>query len=217
MGSIAGGAQDAVWQAIANNLKRGGRQDSVVRIAWECNLADWRHGATSSTAADYRAMFRRVATVLKATCPTLVIDWGLAIGSGLRGSNDRLAPLTELYPGDDVVDVIHGDTYDFYATQVRGGDTAGLYRTPTGVGLDDLADFARAHGKGLGLGEWGLHRAGGGDNPAFIRAVWAWCRANADRLVYESYFDEPADYIRNSLNTGQNPQAAAQYCRLVNG
>jgi hypothetical protein len=216
--SIARGQQDWVWRAVANNLKSAGRGNSVVRIAWEANLSDWRWGATTKSAPAFRAAFRRVALTLTRTAPGLVIDFGIGCGAGLPGSKLRTAPLTRLYPGDDVVDVIHCDAYDWWSTHVRGTDSTPLTRPRYGTGLADVADFARRHGRLMGVGEWGLsipaNTGGGGDNPAFVAAMHRFLVANADVVGYECYFDEPAPYLRSSLNTGQNPKAAAAYRRL---
>jgi hypothetical protein len=212
--SIARGDQDWVWRAVAKNLVSAGRGNSIVRIGWEANLPDWRWGVTASTAPKYRAAFRRVAKTMKATAPKLVIDFGIGCGPGLPGSSSRTASLTKLYPGDDVVNVVECDIYDWWSTRVRSSATPVL--TPKyGVGLQDLAKFARAHHKLVGVGEWGLSRPsngnGGGDNPAFIKAMHDFFRQNASVMAYECYFDEPADYLRSSLSTGQNPRAAAVY------
>jgi hypothetical protein len=123
-----------------------------------------------------------------------------------------------LYPGDDVVDLIHCDVYDWWATHVRGADPTPLTKPRYGTGLADVASFARRHHKLMGVGEWGLatpgNGGGGGDNPAFVTAMHRFLVANADVVAYECYFDEPASYLRSSLNTGQNPKAAAAYRRL---
>jgi hypothetical protein len=216
--SIARGDQDWVWRSVANNLKKAGRGNAVVRIAWEANLPDWRWGATTATAPAFRAAFRRVARTMKRTAPGLVIDFGIGCGPGLRGSKIRTAPLTRLYPGDDVVDLIHCDVYDWWATRVRGAKQTPLTKPRYGTGLADVASFARRHRKPMGVGEWGLatprNGGGGGDNPAFVAAMHRFLVANADVVGYECYFDEPAVYLRSSLNTGQNPKAAAAYRRL---
>jgi hypothetical protein len=218
LASIARGDQDRVWRAVAKNLLAAGRGNSIVRIGWEANLSDWRWGVSASNAASFRAAFRQVAKTLRATAPDLVIDFGIGCGPSLRGSSDRLASLSKLYPGDDVVDVISCDIYDWWTTRVRSGNANPVLKPPHGVGLADLTSFARSHGKLMGIGEWGLARQsngnGGGDNPRFIKAMADFMNNNADVLAYECYFDEPAKYLKSSLNTGQNPQAGATYKRL---
>ena len=217
--SIAQGEQDWVWRGVAQNLKDAGRGDSIIRIGWEANLPDWRWGASVDNADAFKRAFRRVAQVLQATAPDLVIDFGINCGSGLPGSSDRLASLTALYPGDDVVDIIHCDVYDWWTTKVQGSNAGPLSRPPYGVGLADLATFARRHDKLMGVGEWGLaapHNGdGGGDNPAFIEAMHRFISDNLDVFAYECYFDEPDPYIESSLTAGgQNPLAAETYRSL---
>ncbi len=214
LASVANGDQDWVWRSVAKNLKNAGRGDSVVRLAWESNLKDWRWYANSGNAEQYKAAFRRVATVLKSTAPGLKIDFGIGCGSGLAGSSDRMAPLTKLYPGDKYVDIVSCDIYDWWGTKVTGSSRDPIARPTYGPGLADLARFARQHDKGVGIGEWGLATAanggGGGDNPAFMKAMFTWMTRNVDVLAYECYFDEPASYLQSSIMS-QNGGAAAAY------
>lgn len=219
LASIARGEQDWVWRGVAKNLKAAGRGDSIVRIGWEANLPDWRWGVTAARADSFKRAFRRVAKVLRATAPGLKMDFGIGCGPGLRGSKDRTASLTKLYPGDDVVDIIHCDVYDWWSTKVTSRDRSPLTRPAHGVGLADLVTFARQRKKLVGLGEWGLaapHNGnGGGDNPHFIRAVHGFIRDNLDVFAYECYFDEPDRYLKSSLTAGgQNPRAASTYRSL---
>ncbi|MBA8793254.1 hypothetical protein FHX74_000848 [Friedmanniella endophytica] len=219
LASIARGDQDWVWRAVAANLQRAGRGNAIVRIGWEANLPDWRWGVGQSDAATYRAAFRRVATVLKAADPDLLIDFNVGCGVGMNGTDDRLAPLTQLYPGDDVTDIVSCDVYDWWTTRVTATSAAGLRKPLYGPGLDDLARFARAHHIAMGIGEWGLARAsnggGGGDNLHFIAAMFDWAKNNTDVFAYECYFDEPDSYLQSSLTSGgQNRKAAAMYRKL---
>ena len=135
--------------------------------------------------------------------PELVIDFDVACGTPLRGQSDRMDTLTKLYPGDDVVDLIGCDTYDWYHTTSK--DPAGWQLTQhpkDAVGIADVADFARAHGKGLTVPEWGLaseDEGGAADNPYFIERMREFFEANADILVMENYFNEPATSLANSI------------------
>jgi hypothetical protein len=218
--SIAAGEQDAVWRKVAHNLKAHDRGDSVVRIGWESNLKDWRWHVTASNAAEFKAAFRRIVSVMRAEAPGLSFEFGVGCGSGLDGAFGRLAPLTVAYPGDDVVDIIGCDTYDWWSTHATDDATwPNVLRAPHGPGIQDVVDFAREHRKGASFGEWGLatpsNGNGGGDNPYYIRAMFHFFSKNQDVVAFECYFDEPAPYIANSLyGTGQNPAASATYAKL---
>jgi hypothetical protein len=218
--SIAAGNQDDVWRKVAQNLTAHGRGDSIVRIGWESNLRDWRWQVTTSNAEKFKAAFRRIVNVMRVQAPGLRFEFGVNCGSGLAGSSDRLAPLTMVYPGDDVVDLIGCDIYDWWTTHATN-DTmwTNVLRAPYGPGIQDVTEFARKHRKGASFAEWGLatpsNGNGGGDNPYYIEAMFQFFSNNKDVVAFECYFDEPAPYIANSLyGTGQNPEASAAYARL---
>jgi hypothetical protein len=116
---VAAGEHDDVWRAVADTLVRNGRSDSYVRIGLEANGTWFPWGATAETAKDFVAAYRHVAEVLAQRAPELRFVFDISCGAPLRGSQDRLAPLTELYPGDDVVDVVGCDFYDAWSTKVR--------------------------------------------------------------------------------------------------
>jgi hypothetical protein len=219
--SIAAGEQDEVWRRVAQNLASNGRGNSIVRIGWESNLKDWRWQATASNAPEFKAAFRRIVEVMRAGSPSLKFEFGVGCGTGLSGASDRLAPLTAVYPGDDVVDLVGCDTYDWYDTQASSDASWGdVLLPPEGPGIEDITEFARAHGKGASFAEWGLAKRdggnnGGGDNPYYIQSMFNFFTVNSDVVVFECYFDEPASYIANSLyGTEQNPKSAATYTRL---
>ena len=217
LASIGSGAQDAVWTKIARNLQDAGRGDSIVRVGWESNLKDWRWHVTSSNAAEFKAAFRRIVTTMRAEAPNLKFEFGVGCGSGLNGSSDRLAPLTRVYPGDDVVDLVGCDTYDWLNTHPT--DAASWAKTSApdqGPGVADIVAFARAHGKGASFGEWGLaetaNGGGGGDNPFFINTMYDFFYDNRDVVAFECYFDESDSYLVSSIfGSGQNPNAAVAY------
>ena len=157
--------------------------------------------------------------VLHRIAPDLVIDFDLGCGTPLRGQTDRLDALNLLYPGDDVVDLVGCDFYDWHNT--TSPDEAGWQQSvrPTNsVGIADVADFARAHGKGATYPEWGLSSTadtGVGDNPFFIQKMHDFFEANADVLVLESYFSEPSTSLANSIwDPVQMPRSSELYAQL---
>lgn len=219
--SIADGKQDAVWRAVARNLSANGRGNSIVRVGWEANLRDWRWNVNTANAGQFKAAYRRIVQTMRREAPDLVFDFGIGCGSGLKGSTDRLAPLTLAYPGDDVVDIVGCDVYDWWTTHATSDASWGNVLHPnSGPGIQDVVTFARKHGKTASFPEWGLAKStggnnAGGDNPYFVKAMFEFFSANRSTVAYEAYFDEPDTYIRSSLfGARQNPKASAVYRRL---
>ena len=137
----------------------------------------------------------------------------------LRGQGDRLDALTKLYPGDDVVDLVGCDTYDWYHTKAFDEQSwLSSLQPADAVGIQDVANFARAHGKGLSIPEWGLaspREGGEGDNPFYLAQMRLFFVANADILVVENYFSEPTTSIANSIwEPNQNPRSSAVYVQF---
>jgi hypothetical protein len=217
--SIVAGKHDWVYEQVARDLRAAGRARSVVRIGWEAN-GDWfPWKATARSARGYIAAYRHIVAVLRTTLPDVVIDFDIACGTPLRGQQDRLDALNLLYPGDDAVDIVGCDTYDWYQTRVFDeASWEASIRPHNRVGIGDVAEFARRHGKGLSIPEWGLAsptEGGSGDNPLYLERMRSFFEANADILVLEGYFSEPATSIANSLwDPDQNPRSAETYARL---
>jgi hypothetical protein len=170
-----------------------------------------------TTTDEYKAAFRHIEAVMKAQAPKLTFWVDLNCGTILTGSSDRLAPLTQMYPGDDVVDGISMDHYNAYKLQATNEGTWARAIAPSWApGLADGVAFARAHHKGFALPEWALHGTQGpGDSPYFMQKMWDFFMANRDVLVYENYFNEPDPYIASGLfEASNNPQSAALYRKL---
>lgn len=217
---VAAGKHDAVFRKVATDLRKKGRGKAIARIGWEANGHWYPWKATAGNAADYRRAFARVATVMRKASPQIVIDFDINCGSSLAGQSNRLDSLTKLYPGDKHVDLIGCDVYDWHQT---GATNASQWRSAlqpkNAPGLADVAAFARKRGKGMSVPEWGLAKpgaGGNGDNPFYITQMRRFFEQNSDVLVVESYFNEHADYIQNSLWTEnpQNPKSAAVYRKL---
>jgi len=219
LGSIVAGTHDWVYKKVARDLVKAKRGRSIVRIGWEAN-GDWfRWAASADSATQFVAAYRHIAAVLRSVAPDLVIDFDIACGTVLRGQGDRLDALTKLYPGDDVVDLVGCDTYDWYHTKAFDEQSwLSSLQPADAVGIQDVANFARAHGKGLSVPEWGLaspREGGEGDNPFYLARMRLFFVANSDILVVENYFSEPTTSIANSIwEPDQNPRSSAVYVQL---
>ncbi len=218
--AVAAGKHDASFRKIARDLRTRGRGNSVIRIGWEANGNWMPFSVTASTAKNYKAAYRRVAQVMKKESPGLIFSFEVNCGTPLRGQTNRLDSLTRLYPGNDVVHLIGCTAYDW---DVIGANSEASWkrsiRPARAVGVADVAAFARSKGKGLAFNEWGLapkNRDGHGDNPFYLRKMKQFFTANADILVIENYFNEPAKTMLSSMWTEapQNPKSAVVYRQL---
>jgi hypothetical protein len=218
---VTSGSRDNVWTHIAQTLKDNGHGDAAVRLGWEFDIdaPGWPWVISADQADEYKAAYRHVVGVMRKVAPDLKFEFGVNCGSDLEGASDRLAPLTQVYPGDDVVDLVGCDTYNWWS--IKGSDEASFQKAmhpDSGVGIGDVVDFARQHGKGASFGEWGTavesNGDGGGDDAFYIKRMFQFFQDNKDVVAFECYFDEGDEYIANSLFNGQNPEAAAVYKQL---
>lgn len=222
---VASGKYDSVARDTANYLVRYGRGNSIIRLAWEIQIP-WYWQVNTGNVSSFKAGFRRHAQIFKSISPNFRIVYEVNAGNGLDGNASSSGVLSVPYPGDDVVDLIGIDIYEF---KDEGGGTCPTNKnnylrrsSGSGVMLDQVAEFCRAHGKGMAINEWGCHGTQGcGDSPAFIQFMFDWMWANRDVVAVEAYFHEDMDYIRNALRIaggGSNmPNAAAKYKALWNG
>jgi beta-mannanase len=98
--AIAAGQEDAKLHEVAKGLKALGKP-----VFFTFNHEP-ENDQVKGTEADYRAAWKHVADVLKADGATNVVKV-LVLMSGKIGTNDGY------YPGDDVIDYVGGDTYNW--------------------------------------------------------------------------------------------------------
>src|SRR5689334_18255339 len=106
----AAGAFDGYLRQIGANLQATGAQGVDVRLGWEANIGSGSHpwGVDSpDQVPSYVQCWRHAALALKAGGPALNLDWT----SAKKTANKALHVL-DMYPGDDVVDVIGVHQYD---------------------------------------------------------------------------------------------------------
>ena len=190
--SCTSGVFDAAYTTVAQNLAAARLGNAVIRIGWEAN-GDWYPWSAIGQTETYKACFARIAGIFKSVSPDFQIEWTM----DKRG---RVLPVSQLYPGDDVVDIIGVDLYDRYPTMpTQAAWDRQLDRTLAGgpYGLGAWMSFARSHSKPLAVPEWGINNGyalGGtmgvaGDDANFVANMHAFFKANADNLAYENYFN----------------------------
>ena len=216
----AQGAYADRWRQAAKTIAahRSGKPGTTyVRFAHELNGSwfDWK--VTSGNLAAFKTAWRLYHDILAQEYPAAKL-----VFSPNNGSHSDV-PVSDIYPGDELVDVIGVDFYDGWPSVTSQEDwDKVLYATekgdqPRGVGA--WQRFAAAHGKPLSFPEWGLQK---GDHPAFIKAMHEFLSANAARpgdvagkVVYDVYFDIAHGGNKGFMLTGSaNPQSAQLYRSL---
>jgi hypothetical protein len=216
-GDFAGGANGAYDQhfaELARNLVDRGLEDTVIRLGWEFNGNTFPWAVDRGQVDDYRRFWRRAVTAMRRVdgaafafdwCPNITLD-----ATGL--------PFADLYPGDDVVDIIGLGFYDYYWNHPDASPEA-RWRWLRDVdnGLADHRDFATAHDKPISFPEYGLWErgtsvGGGGDDPYFIQQLASWI-AGSD-IAYHGYnnVNATADHRLSSF-----PEAQRAYLDAFGG
>lgn len=169
-----------------------------IRLDWEMN-GTWEKGWSlpKVTTSQYIADWQHVVDVFRSAGATnAAFVW-----CPNAGTWNNLPPMA-WYPGDGYVDWIGVDAYP------RQGSGINVLTEPGG--LDQIAAFARGHGKPAMLAEWGV-TSPDPDNAWLFDLVFQWQSQYADTvkaLVYFNYFGTSGDH---SLSTHPNGAAELRY------
>lgn len=215
------GKFDGYFEKIASLLKGRGLDDIVLRLGWEGNLQSYPWIAGSNV-AQYKSCFRRIVKTMRSVVPGLKFDWH----NGKRTRFDNEA--ADLYPGDDVVDMIGLSYYDRdldNRTQANWNESAQSGTLANPIGIEKWLDFAKKRGKKLSVAEWGItnrgpdtrYYQGSGDNDLFIKNMFNFFKSNSKNIAYESYFnctggEDPSVYIL--YPSSYNPKSSRMYQSL---
>jgi hypothetical protein len=177
LADVASGLHDAEFEAAAKAISAA-QPNAIIRIGWEMNSVSMAWFAKDQE-TDYIAAFRRVVGIFRRYSPDFKYDW-------CPGWGAQDTPADAAYPGDDVVDYIGLDVYDFKfdGSPEQRWDTHYLNAA---FGLQWQKDFAGQHGKRMSYPEWGVGNFG--DNPFFVQQMHDWFVSNADNIAYAAYFD----------------------------
>lgn len=228
LAECARGDFDASWQAIGSALARIDTGHAViVEPGWEANLGTANHAWGVDDIAripDYKACFRRASTALRLTYPPVKIAWTNAKIYRKNYTPDDMMPDPASF---DYFGLMYYDnaynpkpqpklpvTEETWNKQANS--MSGTGKSPSGIA--SWLDYAKAHGKKLGISEWGLWdrpevTTAQADDPVFIRLMGKFFRDHAADIVYEAYQN-------NNLSTTDGhqlcptthfPKAVAQY------
>ena len=207
----AAGRYDESFRKVAQDLIDNGYADATIRIGWEANGA-WMAWTGAHDPAGYVLYWRHIVAVMRAVPgQRFTFEWCPNIGR-------HDVPADQLYPGDDVVDLIGLDVYnDYWQPALANPDLRWAYMMDQPYGLKWHFDFAREHHKPISFPEWGTGDRpdghGAGDDPTFIRGMLDWFAQT--RPVYESYWDVQASDYDAQLSAGHYPLAAAAFLKAL--
>jgi len=204
----AEGAYDAYATQLAENLVNEGMGSSVVRLGWEANDPSNPENELPTDPSEYRDWAAYWANIVRAMRAVpgadFQFDWTV-------NQYYRPVPLSDWYPGDDVVDIVGVDAYD-----------SGIYQSGLSAqqrwqdlvneqdGLAAVAAFAAQHAKPLSIPEWGLASpsvGGAGDDPAYVEGLGNFIADND--VEYNSYFY--SDAPDNLVHLPDAPESLAAY------
>lgn len=209
--SASTGAYNTNYDEIANRIAAAEYPDDklIIRLPWEFNgnYFHWNitgNKDTTSTPARFAEACRQLVTRLRLQNPNLLIDW-----SPKHGGNVSYSTLISAYPGDDYIDTVGLQYYDYwegyastYPTHNDAQRNAAFDAlvNDTKWGLTLQRQFAIDHGKTCTFFEWGCQydpRTSewadnvGLDNPIFITRSLNWFDdLGADGLLHSHCYYE---------------------------
>ncbi|MCL2878882.1 MAG: hypothetical protein FWF29_01435 [Treponema sp.] len=247
--AAARGDFNVYYKTLGEAFVKYGLGDTIIRFGHEMN-GDWY---TWSIKADndseairqekqlnFAETFRQFADTLRAIPGS---DFKFCWNPNCAGGDDDPGILERAYPGNDYVDYIAFDQYDWWrleyrdnnyeyfnpaTTQARRSQIQQLAWTNMvnqSAGMNWFADFARSKGKPLAAAEWGLWHLdktdnpeddwtlAGGDNPVFIENMYNWL--NVNNAAWNVYFMF-GDGGHSLFDTITYPQAIGKFMELWN-
>lgn len=204
LSDVARGLHDAEFEAAAEAIAKS-QPAAIIRLGWEMNISSFAWFARGAE-ADYIAAFRRVVAIFRRYSSEFRFDW--CPGWGPQDLNADRA-----YPGDDVVDYIGLDVYD-YKFEGSEQERWDRHYLNAPFGLRWHRDFAARHGKLISYPEWGVGHFG--DNPFFIQKMHDWFVANEEGIAYAAYFDVDGAWPTR-IDNNQFPKSQHLFRKLFAG
>jgi hypothetical protein len=188
----------------------------------------WEWQLTAANFADWVKSYRQAVVWMKAVRPNLRFAWNPNSGGDQAGGDQRAA-FQQL---KDLHQAYGPDSYDAWPPDNTAAGRV-THLTERGY-LGESIEYAIANGVQGCLPEWGVYSGTqwgtqAGDNPQYINDYMSCMKSYKDLTVkcaidgvvrpafaFDSYFSDPADYLRSQLWT-QNPKAGAAYAAQFKG
>lgn len=224
----AAGAFDGYWRQIGTALAKVTKDHTVViEPGWEANLGSrvhpWGVDDVSQVPA-YRACFQHASAAVKSANHAVKVAWTNSKIYRLNYTVDQMNPGDKYF---DAYSIMFYDSYkndsgppypitdETWAKHVDSHDSTG--GGPSGIG--SWLAYATAHGKKMGVSEWGIKQVYGAttaaqsDDANYIRKMFEFFWGHAANIAFES--------LQNNKTAGVDdhefcpstnfPKAARQY------
>jgi len=201
LADVAEGLHDDAFEAAARTISEA-QPKAIIRLGWEMNL-DSTAWFAKGQEADYIRAFRRVVAIFRRHSSDFKFDW-------CPGWGPQEMPADLAYPGDDVVDYIGLDVYDFKYEGTPEERWEKFYLKGP-FGLEWHRDFAAAHDKPMTYPEWGVGHFG--DNPYFIQQMRNWFVQNQESIAYAAYFNVDGLWP-TQIDNGKFPKSQKLFRKL---
>jgi hypothetical protein len=197
---------DTYWRQMGTALKSAsdkalaaGRPKTVIVVpGHEANLGSGSHPWGVDSAAGlpaYKACWQRAATALRATFPTVKIDWNSSKVYRKDYTPAQMDPGTE-----DYISIQYYDNYKnssgapLPVTATTWNNTVNGYSGTGGSqsGIGSWYTYAQSKGKKFGVAEWGIWDTSSvtqaqADDPNYIQFMFSWFKAHASGISYDVY------------------------------
>jgi beta-mannanase len=194
---------DQSWRATANMTSGSAAYQHVV--SWADTLKSrsgevflaFHHEPESSgskkfgTAEDYKAAFRKIVTIFRARGANNVIFAWQMTGYAFRAAPGEYNYAATWYPGDQYVDVVGADPYNWYTC----GHGRGRWQSLQTL-VDPVLAFAKAHGKQVVLPEFASMRES--RRPQWIKDAGTYMAAHDNQIAAAFYFNRRPTNSANS-------------------
>lgn len=184
---MASGTMNSTWLSWLQAHSALASKTAIVRIWQECN-GTWMNWSKFSSPSQFISAWRNMATQVRTVFPQAKIDWNLNYncGPGSEGNGGNGTGY-DLYPGDDLVDIISIDAYENGPSGAGpGGTTWANLQTCPGVNLTNLVSFATSHNKLIGVSETASQNC----DSTWVTNWATWMDGLGTRASHFSWYDD---------------------------
>jgi len=205
----ASGKFDDQFRQLAQTLIKNGFANSIIRLGWEFN-GGWYPWAAKKDPQNWVKYWQRIVTTMRSVPgAAFLFDWCAAQGY-------QQIPASDVYPGDEYVDVIGYDLYNqIWLKETPTPEKRWNELVTQSYGLNWLSDFATKHGKPISIPEWATGTRpdghGGDDDDYFINHMADWIQQH--NVAYHAYWDYKAKDYDGKLSDGRRPKSADAFLR----